>query len=151
MPGRPKTGLWQPLRNVRRPLKLSPILPCVITSRRCKGQLRLASYGVFSDAMCIRRALLVLLAFLAVLPAAMLPEDAPAVKPLSPAARKWVDETFARLSTEEKIGQLVFPTYFGAFESTESHDFKELMSRVEDNHIGGFILATRSGPRGIEL
>ena len=81
----------------------------------------------------------------------MHPEDAPALKPLSPAARKWVDETFAKLTTEEKIGQVVFPTYFGGFESTESRDYKELMSRVEENHIGGFILATRRSPRGIEL
>jgi len=57
----------------------------------------------------------------------------------------------AALTTDEKIGQIVFPTYFGAFESVESKDFKELMGRVENDHIGGFILATRRGPRGIEL
>jgi len=55
------------------------------------------------------------------------------------------------MTANEKVGQIVFPTYFGAFESTESREFKELMSRVEENHIGGFILATRRGPRGIEL
>jgi len=81
----------------------------------------------------------------------MHPEDAPALKPLSPAARKWVEETFAKLTIDEKIGQVVFPTYFGGFESAQSHEFKELMARVEENHIGGFILATRRGPRGIEL
>ena len=81
----------------------------------------------------------------------MHPEDTPTGKSLSPAAQKWVERTFSRLTTEEKIGQIVFPTYFGAFESTESPDFKELMSRVEKDHIGGFILGTRRGPRGIEL
>ncbi len=81
----------------------------------------------------------------------MHPEDAPTGKSLCPAAQNWVESTFSRLTTEEKIGQIVFPTYFGAFESTESADFKELMSRVVQNHIGGFILGTRRGPRGIEL
>jgi beta-N-acetylhexosaminidase len=101
--------------------------------------------------MPARRALFLLLPLLAVFPAAMHPEDPPARKPLSPAAKQWVDTTFSRLATDEKIGQIVFPTYFGGFESTESAAFKELMSRVVENHIGGFILATRRGPRGIEL
>ncbi len=57
----------------------------------------------------------------------------------------------AGLTTDEKIGQIVFPTYFGAFESVESKDFKELMARVQADNIGGFILGTRRGPRGIEL
>src|SRR5271155_2972258 len=88
---------------------------------------------------------------LTALPAAIHPEDVPSRKTLGPSARKWVEETFRRLTTEEKIGQIVFPTYFGGFESTESQDYKELMERVVGNHIGGFILGTRRGPRGIEL
>jgi beta-N-acetylhexosaminidase len=105
----------------------------------------------FFEAMPARRAFFLLLPLIAVFPAAMHPEDTPVRKPLSPAAKQWVESTFSRLTTDEKIGQIVFPTYFGGFESTESVEFKELMSRVKQNHIGGFILATRRGPRGIEL
>ena len=101
--------------------------------------------------MPARYALFLLLPLIAAIPAATHPDNPPAIKPLSPAARRWVKDTLSRLTTEEKIGQIVFPTYFGAFESTESKDFKELMSRVERDHIGGFILGTRRGPRGIEL
>ncbi|HKO05945.1 MAG TPA: glycoside hydrolase family 3 N-terminal domain-containing protein [Candidatus Acidoferrales bacterium] len=101
--------------------------------------------------MAAPRVFLLFLLLLAVYPAAIRPEDAPANKALSPAAQRWVEHTFSRLTTDEKIGQIVFPTYFGGFESTESADFKELMARVVANHIGGFILATRRGPRGIEL
>jgi beta-glucosidase-like glycosyl hydrolase len=101
--------------------------------------------------MQARHALFLLLPLLITLPAAVHPEDPPPIKPLSPGARRWVERTFARLTTDEKIGQIVFPTYFGGFESVESKDFKELMARVTDDNIGGFILATRRGPRGIEL
>ncbi len=101
--------------------------------------------------MLARRVLLLLPLLLAV-PSAMHPEDDPAMKkPLSPEARRWVDQTMAALSTDEKIGQLVFPTYFGSFESTESQEYKELMARVTRDHIGGFILGTRRNARGTEL
>src|SRR5208282_2469605 len=138
-------------RNAQCSVKLSAISPCVITSRTCKGQHSSAPRVVFAEAMAAPRVFLLFLLLLAVYPAAIRPEDAPANKALSPAAQRWVEHTFSRLTTDEKIGQIVFPTYFGGFESTESADFKELMARVVANHIGGFILATRRGPRGIEL
>ncbi|HXZ20513.1 MAG TPA: glycoside hydrolase family 3 N-terminal domain-containing protein [Candidatus Acidoferrales bacterium] len=101
--------------------------------------------------MPARHALILLIFLLAALPAATHTDEAPAIKPLSPAQRQWVDETLAQMSMDEKVGQVVFPTYFGAFESVESAGFKELMTQVKEDHIGGFILATRRGPRGIEL
>jgi len=101
--------------------------------------------------MPARRSFLLLLLFLPALAAATHPGDTAPPQQLSPEARHWVEKTMAAMTTDEKIGQIVFPTYFGAFESVESKDFKELQSRVENDHIGGFILATRRGPRGIEL
>ena len=102
--------------------------------------------------MLPRRVLLALPLLLAALPSAMHPEDDHrTLKALSPEARRWVDTTMAALSTGEKIGQIVFPTYFGGFESTESQEYKELMTRVERDHIGGFILGTRRTSRGVEL
>lgn len=94
-------------------------------------------------------ALLVLLIVL-VTPATH-PQDSKPPRPkLSAAAERWVEHTLKHMSTDEKIGQVIFPTYFGGFYSTESDDYQELMRRVERDHIGGFILATRSGPKGIE-
>jgi beta-N-acetylhexosaminidase len=102
--------------------------------------------------MLARRALLTIPLLLAALPSAMHPENDPSArKALSPEARRWVESTMGALSTEEKIGQIVFPTYFGGFESTESQEYKDLMARVEKDHIGGFILGTRRNARGIEL
>jgi beta-glucosidase-like glycosyl hydrolase len=71
-------------------------------------------------------------------------------KKLSVAAERWIERTLKRMTTDEKIGQVVFPTYFGAFYSAESEGYRELMRRVERDHIGGFILATRTGPKGVE-
>lgn len=79
------------------------------------------------------------------------PQDSkPPLKKLSAAAARWVERTLKRMTTDEKVGQVIFPTYFGAFYSTESEDYQELMRRVTKDHIGGFILATRTGPKGIE-
>ena len=78
--------------------------------------------------MPARHSFLLPLLLVAAIPAATHPEDAPAIKPLTPAARQWVDLTFSKLTTDEKIGQIVFPTYFGAFEPVESAEFKELMA-----------------------
>ncbi|NDQ57267.1 MAG: serine hydrolase [Acidipila sp.] len=69
---------------------------------------------------------------------------------LSPAGERWVENTLKHMTTDEKVGQVIFPTYFGGFYSTESPDYQTLMRHVESDHAGGFILATRGGPRGTE-
>jgi beta-N-acetylhexosaminidase len=79
------------------------------------------------------------------------PQDTPhKLKMLPVTSERWVERTLRRMTTDEKIGQVVFPTYFGGFTSTESETYRELLRRVEKDHIGGFILATRSSPGGIE-
>ncbi|MGB8542347.1 MAG: glycoside hydrolase family 3 N-terminal domain-containing protein [Candidatus Acidiferrales bacterium] len=55
-----------------------------------------------------------------------------------------------KMTLREKIGQMLMPYYFGAFTSTESADYKDLLHQVEENHVGGFILGTQRGPLGIE-
>ena len=66
---------------------------------------------------------------------------------LSPAGERWVENTLKHMTTDEKVGQVIFPTYFGGFYSTESPDYQTLVRHVENDHAGGFILATRGGPR----
>src|SRR5579884_4086761 len=65
------------------------------------------------------------------------------LKNLPPAARAWVEKTIRRMSTDEKIGQLLFTTYHGSFTATDSPAYKNML------HVGGFILVTRSSPLGV--
>src|SRR5712692_2428388 len=94
-------------------------------------------------------ALLILLLVL-VTPSTHPQDSKPPQKKLSAAAERWVERTLRRMTTDEKIGQVVFPTYFGGFTPTESEPYREMLRRVEQDHVGGFILATRTGPGGIE-
>jgi beta-N-acetylhexosaminidase len=73
-----------------------------------------------------------------------------ALKKLSPAARQWVDATLKKMSTDEKIGQLLFTTYHGTFTSTDSPAYQQMLHCVNDLHAGGFIIVTHIGPLGIE-
>src|SRR5262249_984084 len=72
------------------------------------------------------------------------------LKKLSPAAQQWVNTTLAKMSTDEKIGQLLFTTYHGTYLSTDSPAYQQAMHYVNDLHAGGFIIVTHIGPLGIE-
>ena len=54
------------------------------------------------------------------------------------------------MTLEEKLGQLVMLSFHGDFISSESAEYRELQRAIEENHAGGFMLATRVGPFGIE-
>jgi beta-glucosidase-like glycosyl hydrolase/CubicO group peptidase (beta-lactamase class C family) len=54
------------------------------------------------------------------------------------------------MSLEEKIGQLLVVTFYGGFASAESDEFRGLMRSVEQQHVGGLMVATRMSPLGIE-
>ena len=69
---------------------------------------------------------------------------------LSSDAAAWVKKTLRGMTLEEKLGQLLMLPYHGGFTSEESPEFIELQRQVEQNHIGGLMLHTRSGPMGIE-
>jgi beta-glucosidase-like glycosyl hydrolase/CubicO group peptidase (beta-lactamase class C family) len=77
-------------------------------------------------------------------------KPAGALRPLSPAARHWVDSTIRRMTVDEKIGQLLFTTYHGTFTATDSPAYAQILHDVTDLHAGGFILVTRITPLGIE-
>ena len=62
---------------------------------------------------------------------------------------KWVEATFRKMSLAEKLGQLLMVPFFGRFTSTVSSEYQELLHAVEEQHVGGFMLATRVGPQGI--
>jgi len=77
-------------------------------------------------------------------------KSAGALRALSTAQRHWVDDKLRSMTLDEKIGQLLFPTYHGTFTSTDSPAYQQMLHDVNDIHAGGFILVTRLTPLGIE-
>ena len=73
-----------------------------------------------------------------------------ALRALSTAQRQWVDSKVQSMTVDEKIGQLLFPTYHGTFTATDSPAYQQMLHDVRDLHAGGFILVTRMTPLGIE-
>src|ERR1700691_267327 len=69
---------------------------------------------------------------------------------LSSDAAAWVKNTLRKMTLEEKLGQLLMVPYFGGFTSEGSPEFLELRRQVEQNHVGGLMVHTRTGPLGIE-
>jgi beta-N-acetylhexosaminidase len=70
------------------------------------------------------------------------PADPATVAPadLGPEAQRWVDETLARMTLEEKIGQLVFPSFFSEYTSSESETYEHLVRLIHDYHVGGMLV-----------
>src|ERR1700686_2377987 len=75
---------------------------------------------------------------------------APKTAELSPESERWVAQTLKSMSLDEKIGQLFAVWAYGSFLSTESQDYKDLLSDVEEKHIGSFAIQTQGSPVGIE-
>src|SRR6266436_2149807 len=72
-----------------------------------------------------------------------------ALKKLSPAAKAWVESTLRKMSTDEKVGQLLFTTYHGSFTPTDTAAYHQIMHDLNDLHVGGFINITQGSPLGI--
>ncbi|HEV8348058.1 MAG TPA: glycoside hydrolase family 3 protein [Vicinamibacterales bacterium] len=65
---------------------------------------------------------------------------------LDRAAERWVEQTKQKLTLEEKIGQLIVPSFESNFLSTDSDTFDELTKLVRDYHVGGFHVFGASMP-----
>lgn len=68
---------------------------------------------------------------------------------LSPAETAWVESTLGKMTVNEKIGQLLFVTYYGGLTATDSPAYQQLLHDVHDLHVGGFIVITHGSPLGI--
>jgi beta-glucosidase-like glycosyl hydrolase/CubicO group peptidase (beta-lactamase class C family) len=75
--------------------------------------------------------------------------DAPKPAGLSPESERWVSQTLKSMSLDEKVGQLFAVWAYGSFLSTESQDYKDFLSDVEEKHIGSFAIQTQGSPVGI--
>ena len=61
-------------------------------------------------------------------------------------AERWVDDTFRKLTADEKIGQLIVPSFESNFLSTDSDTFDTLSRLVREYHVGGFHVFGASMP-----
>ena len=101
------------------------------------------------------RSLSVLIVFLALLAAPVLPLSSagdnvalaadsrvPKAYPARPsaAALKWADKELKRMTVDQKIGQLISVAVNATFLNQDSDAFRELKRQVEQNHVGGIIL-----------
>jgi beta-N-acetylhexosaminidase len=62
---------------------------------------------------------------------------------------QWVEKTLKKMSLREKLGQMLMVPFFGGFASAESAEYREVIRQVDENPVGGLILATARGPLGI--
>lgn len=53
---------------------------------------------------------------------------------------RWADKELRRMSTEEKIGQLISVGINATFLNQDSDAYRALKHQIEDNHVGGIIL-----------
>src|SRR6185295_15795284 len=65
---------------------------------------------------------------------------------LDRAAERWVEQTMKRLSPDEKVGQLIVPSFESNFLSTDSDTFDALTRLVREYHVGGFHVFGASMP-----
>jgi beta-glucosidase-like glycosyl hydrolase len=70
----------------------------------------------------------------------------PSKPSLDAAAERWVEQTKQKLTLDEKIGQLIVPTFESNFLSTDSDTFDELAKLVREYHVGGFHVFGASMP-----
>ena len=71
---------------------------------------------------------------------------------LDPAARRWVDETLARLTVDEKVGQLVTPTFRSSYTSSDSAVYDDLRELVQEHRVGGVhVFGARRGRPNVLL
>lgn len=71
----------------------------------------------------------------------------PPASALDADAQRWVDETLQRLSLDEKIGQLLLPSFFSSYTSSDSEVYDELDTLVRDYHVGGLHVFGARTPR----
>ena len=59
---------------------------------------------------------------------------------------KWVRETLAKMTVEEKVGQMIVPSFESDFMSTDSKAFDDLVRSVHELKVGGFHMFGASEP-----
>src|SRR4051794_9763412 len=70
---------------------------------------------------------------------------------LDRAGERWVEQTLKKLTPDEKIGQLIVPSFESNFLSTDSDTFDQLARLLPEHHLGGFHVfgPTQPAPSGL--
>jgi len=63
-----------------------------------------------------------------------------AAPPLDAAAARWVASTIEEMTLDQKIGQLIMPSFRSTYFSSDSDIYDELAALVHERHVGGFLL-----------
>jgi beta-N-acetylhexosaminidase len=79
-----------------------------------------------------------LLAALVLAGAATLAAQTPLSDTLDRSAAKWVDDTLKKMTLDEKIGQLIVPSFNSTYLASDTDEFEVLARKVADLHVGGF-------------
>jgi beta-N-acetylhexosaminidase len=82
---------------------------------------------------------LVLVAVVAVLLPPLLAQQ-PTHAPLDKVAAKWADDTFRRMTLDEKVGQLIFSAVDSTYLANDSEGFDQIARKVTDLRIGGLVV-----------
>ena len=72
--------------------------------------------------------------------------QAPAPVVLDRAATRWIEDTFKRMTLDDKVGQLVAPGVDSTYLPTDSDAFDAILSAVRDLRLGGIIVFGGSEP-----
>lgn len=75
--------------------------------------------------------------FLLVLGAGVLARQTPLASALDKIAEKWVEDTFKKMTLDDKVGQLIVTVADSTYLSTDSDEFDRLLQKVRTLHIGG--------------
>lgn len=73
----------------------------------------------------------------AIVLAAVVLGQAPLPEVLDKTAQKWVDDTFKKMTLDEKVGQLIVSTAYSTYLPSDSDAFDALAQKVRQLHIGG--------------
>jgi beta-glucosidase-like glycosyl hydrolase len=70
----------------------------------------------------------------------------PAGRQLDRSAEQWVQRTLKSMTLEQKVGQLLMPSFESTFLSSDSDEFDRLSRLVREQHVGGFLVFGGSEP-----
>ena len=65
---------------------------------------------------------------------------ATAAPQLDPRAARWVTATLEGMTLDQKVGQLIMPSFRSTYLSSDSDAYDTLASLVHEQHVGGFLL-----------
>ncbi|MGH9456667.1 MAG: glycoside hydrolase family 3 protein [Thermoanaerobaculia bacterium] len=60
------------------------------------------------------------------------------LRELGRAERRWVDRTLARMTVEEKVGQMLLPVSNGSYKPDSSEEWARIEHAIRDLHVGGY-------------